>query len=391
MTTSSQELLLEERVVRLHDYHQALAALSRAASETLPLDRLMHHVAARVARVTHIRRTKVLRYRPDRGDLLIEAGVGWKAGVVGQVSVGIDGASPAGRSLQTARPVVIADLPNDSEFRTSELLREHGIQSVLNVPILVDSRTWGVLEVDSEVQRGFDDGDIGFLTTAANILGIALLRFEIERRAAEEMAEQSCLRQASEVLRRELQHRTKNNLQTIISFVAIQRSHTENEETRARLASVISRVHAIALAHDQLTLRGATGEVEFGAYLRTLCANLDPQQPHLAFDLQVDDGILLTMDRAVPAGLIVNELVTNCLKYAFDEGGGIVRVSFSVDPDHGEAHLTIEDNGRGIGAKRAGGLGLTLVDAFARQLGGRISAEPVEKGTRTSICFPLPM
>src|SRR3954449_4210013 len=98
---------LEERVVRMHDYQHALAALSRAASESLPPDRLMHHVTAQVSRVTHIRHVKVMRYRPDRGDLLIVAGVGWKSGVVGKVTLAIDSASPAGRTIQTARSVDI--------------------------------------------------------------------------------------------------------------------------------------------------------------------------------------------------------------------------------------------------------------------------------------------
>src|SRR3954468_7634067 len=96
---------LEERVVRMHDYQHALAALSRAASESLPPDRLMHYVTAQVSRVTHIRHVKVMRYRPDRGDLLIVAGVGWKSGVVGKVTLAIDSASPAGRTIQTVRPV----------------------------------------------------------------------------------------------------------------------------------------------------------------------------------------------------------------------------------------------------------------------------------------------
>ncbi len=103
--------------MRMHNYQHALAAISRAASESLPFERLMRHVTAQVAGVTHIRRVKVMRFRPDRGDLLVEAGVGWKPGVVGHTTLGIDRASPPGRALQTAAPVVIPDLPNDDVFR----------------------------------------------------------------------------------------------------------------------------------------------------------------------------------------------------------------------------------------------------------------------------------
>jgi two-component sensor histidine kinase len=96
----------------------------------------------------------------------------------------------------------------------------------------------------------------------------------------------------------------------------------------------------------------------------------------------------LPLDRAVPAGLIVNELVTNSFKYAFGEEGGAIRVACTFDPDIGECSILVEDNGRGMGQVRPGGLGLTLIQAFANQLGGRIEHHNVEKGTRIEVCFP---
>src|SRR5215207_771271 len=162
---------LEERVVRMHDYQHALAALSRAASESLPPDRLMHYVTAQVSRVTHIKHVKVMRYRPDRGDLLIVAGVGWKTGVVGTVTLAIDSASPAGSTIQTGRPVAIEDLPNDPEFRTPDVLRSHGIVSLLNVAIMVDSRAGRVLEVAAATTHTFGEDDVMYQTTDANSLG----------------------------------------------------------------------------------------------------------------------------------------------------------------------------------------------------------------------------
>ena len=176
---------------RLHEYQRALAAFSRVASEVLPTERLLHYVTAQVSRVTHIRHVKVMCYRPDKGDLLLVAGVGWKPGVVGNATFPLDNASPPGRSMQTAAPVIIEDLPNDPEFRMSPILREHGIVSALNVPVRIDGRTWGVLEVDADEPRAFDESDVTFLSTMANILGVALLRQETECKAAEAAAE-SC-------------------------------------------------------------------------------------------------------------------------------------------------------------------------------------------------------
>ena len=184
--------------------------------------------------------------------------------------------SPPGRTLQTAAPVSIVDLPNDSEFRLSPLLRDHGVISVLNVPVMIDGRCWGVLEIDSEEPRAFDDADVGFLSTLANMVGMALARQGAERKAVEILEETAKKQVIWKTLVRELQHRTKNNLQTVVSFVAQQRKGAGSEETKRRLTSVMGRVHAIALAHDQLSFAEGISHVDFGEYLRSLCANIDP-------------------------------------------------------------------------------------------------------------------
>jgi GAF domain-containing protein len=146
-------------------------------------ERLMQHACAQVSRVTHIKRTKVLRYRPDNGDVLVVAGVGWKPGVVGSATLPIDSASPPGRSIQTAAPVITQDLSKDSKYRISPLLREHGIVSLLNAPVMMGDQNWGVLEIDAEEPRAFDEADVGFLTTYANMIGTAVARCEAEQKA----------------------------------------------------------------------------------------------------------------------------------------------------------------------------------------------------------------
>ena len=232
---------------RMHEYQRALGAFSRVAAEILITQRLMHDVTAQVARVTHVQRVKVLRYRPDRGHGPIEAGVGWKPGVVGTATLPIDSASPPGRWIQTAAPVMIEDLPNDPEFRISPLLRDHGIVSLLNVPVMIDGRNWGVLEVDLTEPRSFDESDVTFLTTFANVLGLALLRHETERRALDAAAEHAREKSFAEIVLREFQHRVRNNFQTILSFLALQRRHVSSPDTRNRFASVMDRIQAIAL------------------------------------------------------------------------------------------------------------------------------------------------
>lgn len=371
---------------RALDYQRALATFSRMVGEPMSPDRLMQNTAAQVSRVTGIGHVKVMRYRPEVGDLRVEAGVGWKPGVVGNATLGTDHRSPAGRAIQTAAPVVIEDLPNDSEYRYSDLLRDHGVISVLNVPVMIDGKIWGVLEVDAEEPTHFGELDCQSLMIFANLLGIALSRGKAESDAVEAAVEKSRRDMRAEVLLRELQHRVKNNFQIILGFLSLQQRQSETDEARHRIGRVMDRVFAIGLAHDQLSLKEGASAVDFADYLRSLCANIDPGR-NIVFDVTADRA-MLPIDRAVPAGLIVNELVTNSVKYAFGDSGGTIRVTFQVDESIAEARLAIEDDGRGMVASGRRGSGLSLVESFAQQLGGRIEHLPTERGTHAILRFP---
>lgn len=378
-------------VTRLMDYQRALAGLSRVASELLPQDRLLHHVTAVVSRVTHIRHVKILAYRPDLGDLFLIAGVGWKPGLVGTATFSLDSASPMGRAMQTGNAVVIPDLLNDKDFRVPPSLAEHGIEALANTPIKMDGKVWGLLEVDSSAPRRFDDADMLFLAAASNIIGVALLRHQAQAKMEETEAQRAKDKSFSDIILREYKHRVKNNLQTIISFLSMHRRQAAAPDEAERIGTLMNRVHAIALAQDQLTLRDGSSEVEFDQYLRSLCTNIDPKHERISIEVSVAGGVLLPLDRAVAAGLIVNELVTNAFKYAYGEdGGGIIRVTFKVSPHTGEGVLVVEDDGRGMGPSREGGLGLRLVASLAAQIEGQIAHETVAKGTRTCLRFPVP-
>jgi two-component sensor histidine kinase/putative methionine-R-sulfoxide reductase with GAF domain len=368
-------------------YQRALATFTRIVSEADSEQRLLQNATAQIARITHIRHVKVLRYRPDQGDLLIDAGVGWNPGVVGHVSFGADRHSSPGRSLQTGAPVACEDIRNDPEFRYADVLRDHGIISVLNVPIFIDGSHWGVLEVDTVEKTAFDEFEVHSLSVFANIIGLSLGSRASQADALKAAAETTNARGQTEILLRELQHRMKNNLQVIVSLLALQRRQAAGEEARERISSVMDRVLAIGLAQDQLTFKQSASTVKMHDYLRALCANIDPRRPQIAIEVDADvAGIPL--DRAVPVGLIVNELVTNSVKYAFDEEGGIINVVFRVNTTIGEGEVSVRDNGRGMGPPRKGALGLRLAESLAGQLGGRLNTSAVPKGTLTILTFP---
>jgi two-component sensor histidine kinase/putative methionine-R-sulfoxide reductase with GAF domain len=369
------------------NYQRALATFTRIVGEADSEQRLLQNAAAQVARITHIRHVKVLRYRPDKGDLLIEAGVGWKPGVVGHVSFGADRHSSPGRSLQTGAPVACEDIRHDPEFRYADVLRDHGIISVLNVPIFIEGSHWGVLEVDTVEKTTFEEFEVHSLSVFANIIGLSLARRASQVDAQKAANDTAGARTQTEILLRELQHRMKNNLQVIVSFLALQRRQASGEEARERISSVMDRVLAIGLAHDQLTFKQSASTVEMHDYLRALCANIDPRRPQIAIEVDAD-AAGIPLDRAVPVGLIVNELVTNSVKYAFGEDGGVINVVFRVNTSIGEGEVSVRDNGRGMGPTREGALGLRLAKSLAGQLGGRLTTPTVPKGTLTILTFP---
>jgi two-component sensor histidine kinase len=337
--------------------------------------------------VTRIERSKVMRYRPDRGDLLVEAGVGWRSGVVGNATLTVDHRSPAGRAFQTAAPVAIRNIHENSDFRVPELLQEHGIVSLLNVPVMINGITWGVLEVDSVEPESFDEWDVSFLATLANIMGNCLALHQAEQQSIEAAAQRVREQAQADVAMRELQHRTKNNLQIIIAFLSL-KMRDSAPEVKEKLWAVTGRVQAIALAHDLLSLGSERSSVDFADYLRSLSTNIDPQRGDIVIEVEAQSAHI-PIDRAVPAGLVVNELVTNSLKYAFGNGGGRIRIRFAAVNNDSEGCVSVEDDGRGMTLPPRKGTGLNLVEAFAQQIQGRVEFMKVDTGTKVELCFPV--
>jgi two-component sensor histidine kinase len=97
----------------------------------------------------------------------------------------------------------------------------------------------------------------------------------------------------------------------------------------------------------------------------------------------------IPIDRAVPAGLVVNELVTNSINYAFANAGGRIRVHFAHVSNSSEGCVGVEDDGEGIAAPPKKGLGLRLVEKLAQQIQGRVDYTGMDRGTKIVLCFPV--
>jgi len=178
-----------------------------------------------------------------------------------------------------------------------------------------------------------------------------------------------------EVLLQEIHHRVKNNLQVISSLINMQVRKLEPGTSRDALEQCQTRVLAIALIHEKLYQSKDYSEVRFAEYARSLAASvfhaLGVSQSEVALELAIAD-VPLGVDRAIPCGLLLNELITNALKHAFPAGrGGAVRVELSRVPGD-KLRLVVKDNGIGLPAgfalRRTESLGVQLVTTLAEQL-----------------------
>lgn len=135
---------------------------------------------------------KILEFDPAANRLVVRAGVGWAAGVVGTASVGADLESPSGFALRTGRAVISNHLAAETRFRTPTLLADHGIKRAVNVLIAAGPKDepFGVLEVDSSSEGRFEEADVAFMQAFASLLGVAIERqwTEAARREQEEQA-----------------------------------------------------------------------------------------------------------------------------------------------------------------------------------------------------------
>lgn len=376
---------LELEKVRRHV--RILVDLGRLAGEGTDFDRFLDQAVVQVARAVKIDHVKVLRYRREASDFIVAAGVGWRHGVVRAATLSADLHSAPGRSFQTAEPVIVHDFADQAEYLLSDFLRQHGIVSLANAPILTGGAAWGVLEVDSTIPRDFGHDTINFLLAAGALIGAFVGRYGGDP-AADRLTAAMIEAQNREVLLRELQHRVRNNFQLILASIAIQKRRYPKGDIQRALDHVTSRINAMSLAHDQLAPGQGVQVVKLGDYLRALCQSIRRQVDGIEFDVDVDE-IELTIDRAVALGLVVNEAATNSVKHAFGERGGRITVRLDAGIGYGEARLTVADDGHGIQDAGRQGSGLKLIASLARQLGATVRQQSSDAGTVTSLIFPV--
>lgn len=220
-----------------------------------------------------------------------------------------------------------------------------------------------------------------------------ILRDVTERTLAEEKIRAS-LRE-KEALLKEIHHRVKNNLQVVSSLLGLQSRGIPDAEMRKMFEESQNRIYSMALLHESLYQSENLSKVDFPEYIRQLADHLFQSYGVVGERIRLRtefDRISLNLDAAVPCGLIINELVSNCLKYAFPDGRtGEICIALRMG-ELTTARLVVADDGIGLRPDvdwtTTRSLGLRLVRSLANQLGATMEVRS-ESGTEVHLDIPL--
>jgi PAS domain S-box-containing protein len=215
-----------------------------------------------------------------------------------------------------------------------------------------------------------------------------------QTRLEDTLAEKGDLLRQKEILLGEVNHRVKNSLQLVSSLFRLQAARLADTEAVAVFADAVSRVEAIAQLHEWLYKTGIFAHIALGPYLAELCANLersgalDPQTCRVMVE---SDAVELPADRAILVALIVNELVTNSVKYA-GRPDRMTEVRVRCRDEDGMVRVAVLDNGPGFpdgfDLKQSSGFGMTIVTRLTQQLGGTLAVSNSAAGAEAHLAFP---
>jgi len=279
-------------------------------------------------------------------------------------------------SVSELKQVNIKDLYHNVEDRQSviETLEKEGkINNFRTELVGKDGRSVNVI-ISASLREGIISGMVMDIT---------------ELHKAEEEIKESL--KEKELLLREIHHRVKNNLQIISSLLELQKQYVKEDSTVAVLDDSKNRVMSIAMIHEKLYQSHDLSHINFKDYLNSLLTNLFYSygvRPHINLMLNLDE-VYLNMETAVPLGIIIIEIISNSLKYAFpnDMAG---EIAVNLTNNNGQYELIISDNGIGIpeevDLKAGTTLGLQLVDSLVNQIDGTIELDKTE-GTKYIINF----
>lgn len=351
---------------------KALTEIGALALAEGSFQAFMDKTIARVAEVLEVPLAKILPFADQADHLLLAAGVGWKEGLIGKARVGVGLESQAGYTLSVEGPVVVSDLQAETRFNGPPLLHDHGVRGGMSVTIAgTTSRPFGVIGVHDTRLREFDEGQVAFLQTVANLIASCHRQHE--------SAKQQTL------LVREIAHRSGNMLQVVTSiFNQTVRNSESLTEAKGKFEQ---RLGQMSKSNLLISKNGWTK-----CSVRDLVAHtLELFQGR--FDVSGRD-VVLSADLCFDLGLVLHELATNSSKYgAFAGDDGKVSLHWRIEThaDKPEFVLTWSDGKRQpVSPVPSTGFGAKLIHQLVEsKWRGKVTTE-MEPSFSCRLSLPLP-
>ncbi|WP_247887213.1 AAA family ATPase [Azospirillum sp. SYSU D00513] len=369
-----------------------LLEISRAVSDEASVERLTATLLTLVLEHAGASRGLLILARGERLRVEAEAVTGLDGISVRLVQEDADGyplpTVMIHGAIRDRETVIVDDTRADGPFAADPYFRDSEARSILCMPLLRQARVVGLLHLENALAtHAFTPSRVTVLTLLGSQAATSLETATLEERGA---------------LLREVHHRVKNNLQLVTSLLNLQANRISDKAVAALFADSRDRVRSMALVHENLYRLGNYARVPMRAHLESVCAHLirayaqqegqqgDEQGGTIRLETDLDD-LQLDLDRAVPCGLIVNELVSNALKHAFPVGReGVLRVALAAE--EGSCRLSVQDDGVGLPGgydpDTVDSVGLQLVADLTSQLHGTLQ-HSTDNGTRFVVTFPL--
>lgn len=379
-----------ERTAELLAQREAIVSFGRLALQSEDLQQILNEACRLTAQALGTELAKVMELQDDGRSLLVVAGVGWDEGVVGVERIPALAQSSEGYAIKTGKPAVSCDVEEEQRFDYADFLKRHGVKAIVNVvvPGPEGCPAYGLLQIDSRETRSFDDNDVEFLQSYANLLGAAIERHRAQRELAEALRTQ-------ERLLAELQHRINNNLAVVSALLRLKAGRSAHPEVKQEISEVMGQIDVLKDVYRQLHSSGQFDEIDLGGHLASLCNGVvnfnAPGEPRLQVDTHTET-VLVEAKTAVTLGLVANEFVTNSVKHRPPDRS--LTVSLIVRTEEDVLRVELADDGEGLGdalddeGGSSNGSGILLIEGLLRQLGARWDWSS-ERGTRLAVSIPL--
>ncbi|SRR6056297_12456 len=239
-------------------------------------------------------------------------------------------------------------------------------------------------------------GWIYVVATAALLYVLTVREFHVRDKVEEDLANSV---QEKDELMRELHHRVKNNLQLVMSLMNLQRSNKELDAlSQDILRQLYMRVRSIAVFHEKVYRLELYSKIPLSNYIREIVNSLYTEYSEKLYKIKIEMDLhdrAFTVEKALPIGIILNELLLNCIKHAFSEDPPEnAKITVELRAEDAQTIIIVEDNGKGYtkeelspGEEEKEGLGYSLINSLLRQIDGELEVKG-GAGTRVELSVP---